>query len=540
MFYVSKIKIFLIFSICILGGLFSVPNILKEETLCKMPSWLQSTVNLGLELRGGAQLQLEVDLKSATKDYLEHIKDEMRQLLRKEQVGYKNLGMCQDKEHAVSLTLRDVQDSGKAISVLKKIDRSYKIEAKEDMIIVSIPKDVLEERHKQILEQSVEVVRRRVDETGTKEPSILRQGTDRIVLQLPGVENPADVKRLLGKTAKLTFRLVDHEAGHVRTSESGQPIGSAPSGSEILEDVSHIKYDEKGNVMTPKFYLYVKKEVKLTGENLVDAKFTISQDSNQPAVSIQFDTPGAKKFAEISANNIKRQFAMVLDDKIISAPVFNSAISGGSAIISGSFTYKEANELALLLRAGSLPAPLKVVEESVVGPSLGADSIGHGKQGVFYAFLLVSIFMLLCYSVFGGIANVALIFNIVLLFAGLSILQATLTLPGIAGIALTIGMAVDANVLIYERIKEELRLGSKVMVAIQAGYKRAVTTIIDSNLTTLLGASVLYEFGSGPIRGFAVTLALGILISLFTALSLSKAIIYLWVKNKKNLTTLPI
>ncbi|CAO5680416.1 MAG: Protein translocase subunit SecD [Holosporales bacterium] len=540
MFYISKIKIFLIFSVCILGILFSIPNMMREEQILKMPSWLQSTVNLGLELRGGAQLQLEVDLKSATKDSLEHIKDEVRQLLRKEQVGYKNLATSQEKEHAVSLTLREAQDLEKAKTILKKIDRQYRVDSKDDVITISIPKDILEERYTQILEQSVEVVRRRVDETGTKEPSILRQGTDRIVLQLPGVENPNDVKRLLGKTAKLTFRLVDHEAGQVRVSDSGQPIGSAPSGSEILEDVSHIKYDEKGNIITPKYYLYVKKDVKLTGENLEDAKFTISHDSNQPAVSIQFDTPGAKKFAEISSNNINRQFAMVLDDKIISAPKLNCAITGGAAIITGSFTFKEANELALLLRAGSLPAPLKVVEESVIGPSLGADSIGHGKQGVFYAFILVSIFMLLCYSVFGGIANIALVFNIILLFAGLSILQATLTLPGIAGIALTIGMAVDANVLIYERIKEELRMGSKVMIAIQAGYKRAVTTIIDSNLTTLLGAAVLYEWGSGPIRGFAVTLALGILISLFTALSLSKAIIYLWVKNKKNLTTLPI
>ncbi|MDP2193748.1 MAG: protein translocase subunit SecD, partial [Alphaproteobacteria bacterium] len=391
--------------------------------------------------------------------------------------------------------------------------------------------DAMERRNRQIIEHSIEVVRRRVDESGTREPNIQRQGDDRIIVQLPGVEDPAEVKKMLGKTAKLTFRMVDHNAPIVGSTPEGKPMGVAPQGSEYL-----LSSDREGN----SYFIPVKKEVRLTGDQLIDAHVSDDPRSGQPAVSIQFDSKGTRTFAEISRANENRQFAMVLDDMVISAPVFHEAITGGTAQISGRFSYKEANNLAVLLRAGSLPAPLKVVEESTIGPSLGADSIQHGKQGVIIAFVLVSAFMLLTYSLFGGIAIIALAFNIILLFAGLSILQATLTLPGIAGIALTIGMAVDANVLIYERIKEELRTGIKVMLAIQAGYKRAMTTILDSNITTLIGAGVMFQFGSGPIKGFAVTLALGILISLFTALSLTKLIIYLWLRNKKNLTTLPI
>lgn len=528
---VSNTKLASIFIVCLLGILLALPNMLSQQTVNALPSWMQNTVNLGLELRGGAHIQLEVDLKTATRDFIEQLKDEVRNTLRKEQIGYKNISISYENEYSVSLTLREQNDADKAVKTLSKIERTYRAAAKGDVVTLTVPHDVMEKRHQQILEQSIEVVRRRVDESGTKEPMIQRQGSDRIIVQLPGVEDPAEVKRMLGRTAKLTFRMVDHDAGDIRLGANGQPIGSPPAGAEYLEEVGH-----GGS----KHYIAIKKEVKLTGDQLADARFQIDGRSSLPGVSIQFNTQGAKKFAEISGNNVGRRFAMVLDNKVISAPVFNEAIPSGQASISGNFTYKEANELALLLRAGSLPAPLHCIEEFTVGPSLGADSIQHGKTGVLVAFLFVSVLMLACYALFGGFAIIALTANLVLLFAGLSVLQATLTLPGIAGIALTIGMAVDANVLIYERIKEELRYGAKIYQAIQAGYNRAMTTIIDSNVTTLIGAAVLYEWGSGPIRGFAVTLALGILISLFTALSLSKAIILLWVKNKKNLTTLPI
>ena len=284
----------------------------------------------------------------------------------------------------------------------------------------------------------------------------------------------------------------------------------------------------------------VRNQVSVSGDNLVDAQATTDPQTGQIGVSLRFNNVGARKFADISANSIGKQFAIVLDGKVLTAPVFRSAIPSGNAEISGGFrTIREANELALLLRAGSLPAPLKVVEERTVGPSLGADSIHDGRNATVIAFLMVSVFMFLGYSMFGVFANLALVFNMVLLFAGLSLLQATLTLPGIAGIAMTIGMAVDANVLIYERIKEELRAGTAALAAIEAGYERAMTTIIDSNLTTLIAAAVLYEFGSGPIRGFAVTTAIGISVSMFTALSVTKLVTAWWFKNKQ-VQTLPI
>jgi preprotein translocase subunit SecD len=285
-------------------------------------------------------------------------------------------------------------------------------------------------------------------------------------------------------------------------------------------------------------YIAVKKQVMVSGETLIDAQATFGE-YGQTAVSLKFNSLGAKKFADMSRDYLKKQFAIVLDDKVISAPVFQSVIPDGSGQITGSFTVKEANELATILRAGALPAPLKVIEERTVGPSLGADSIKDGQKATILAFIMVSVFMIASYATFGLFADIALIFNLILLFAGLSVLQATLTLPGIAGIALTIGMAVDANVLIYERIKEEIRAGMKPINAIDSGYKRAMTTILDSNFTTLLGAAILFEFGTGPIRGFAVTLALGILISLFTALSLTRLIIMFWLGRRK-VATLPI
>lgn len=524
---VSKVKILRVALICAAGVMFAVPNMLSQDTVNKLPSFMQNTVNLGLELRGGSHLQLEVDLKTAARDYLNSIMDEVRSSLRKEQVGYTNLNIdVKNVPHQISFTLRNPEDKSKATSTLRKIDQGLNVSVSDDAnVVIQISEEATLRKNAQIVEQSIEVVRRRIDETGTKEPNIQRQGDDRIIVQLPGVEDPAEVKKMIGKTAKLTFRMVDHEATY---NQDGSIIPSV--GSELLIEQAH----NGQRVQLP-----VKKEVKLTGEQLVNAQATTSANSGGPAVSIKFNNVGARKFAEISTNNVRKRFAIILDNVVISAPVFNEPIMTGEAIISGSFTIKEAHELALLLRAGSLPAPLKVIEESTVGPSLGADSIKDGQHATVLAFILVSVFMMVCYSVFGFIANIALAFNLILLFAGLSLLGATLTLPGIAGIALTIGMAVDANVLIYERIKEELRLGTKALMAIEAGYKRAMTTIVDSNLTTLLGAAVLYEFGSGPIRGFAVTLALGILISLFTALSLTKVIITAWF-GRKRLDHLPI
>ncbi len=529
MIYIARWKAWLIIAICFFGVLFSLPNILSEQHLAQMPSWLRYTINLGLELRGGSHLQLEVDMKTVIKDQVTALIDDVRSTLRKEQTKYTGLVPTPDKTGATFI-LRDpnqLDPIKKALhSTLSDVDIQFDPDGRATL---KLTEKAIKDRQRAAVEQSIEVIRRRIDESGTKEPLIQRQGDDRIIVQLPGVDDPAEVKRLIGRTAKLNFHLVDHEAGHIEVGPSGSPTTPVPPGTVVLPETTR-----DGRTL----YLPIKKQVSISGDQLVDAH--ISNENGQPAVAIAFNSSGARKFAEISANNLKRQFAIVLDDKIISAPVFQSVIHGGKAVITGHFTTREALDLALLLRAGALPAPLKVLEERTVGPSLGADSIKDGQRATIFAFILVATFMLLNYSLFGLFADIALAFNMILLFAALSLLQATLTLPGIAAIALTMGMAVDANVLIYERIKEELRNGLKPASAIEAGYKRALTTIIDSNLTTLIGAAVLLEFGTGPIRGFAINLALGIIISLFSAISLTRLMVITWLRRKTNVTTLPL
>lgn len=530
MVHISRWKSLSIIAVCILGIIFSLPNMLSPATLEKCPWWLQKTINLGLELRGGSHLQLEVDLKEVMKDHIHNTLDDVRGVLRQEKTGYMGLSVVPGKSE-ISFVLRDPSSSKNVIRQLNKTIEGVDITCETGgKCLVALTEKALEQRRRDALEKSIEVIRRRIDESGTKEPLIQRQGADRIIVQLPGVEDPAEVRRLIGKTAKLNFHAVNHEVGRIEVNANGVPLSPIPADSKVLPEVHR-----DGSVG----YVVVKKQPAITGDLLVDARAT--KDQNQmDAVSIKFNAQGARKFADLSAQLLNRQFAIVLDDKVLSAPVFNQVIPGGSGIITGHFTLKEASELSLLLRTGALPAPLHVIEERTVGPSLGADSIQDGQRAVIYAFVLVAIFMILSYSLFGFFADIALLFNILLLFASLSLLQATLTLPGIAGIALTIGMAVDANVLIYERIKEELRNGLRPIAAVEAGYKRALTTILDSNLTTLLGAAVLFEFGSGPIRGFAVTLALGIIMSLFSAISLSRLIIVFWLRRRPSSKTLPI
>ncbi len=525
LFGLSRSRKILIITTCVAGLLFCLPNMVSKGTAEKFPTWLQHTVNLGLDLRGGSHLQLEVDLKAVNAEFLSNLLSDVRSALRKANIGYMNIRVeGKDSNPKLFLDLRDVNQKDKAIDIIKKIDSSLVAEVTpEGHVAISVDPIAAQNRAKKIVEQSIEVIRRRIDESGTKEPTILRQGSDRIIVQLPGVDDPQEVKKLLGQTAKMTFHMVDHAA---------QNTGIAGADSSMLD---YVRGDEGSGRK-----IAVRNTISVSGEHLIDAQVSTDNQSGEIGVSLRFNKIGARKFAEISANSIGKQFAIVLDGKVLTAPVFRSAIPDGNASISGGFrSIKEANELALLLRAGSLPAPLKVVEERTVGPSLGADSIHDGRNATVIAFLLVSVFMIMGYSTFGVFANLALAFNMVLLFAGLSLLQATLTLPGIAGIAMTIGMAVDANVLIYERIKEELRLRTPALTAIEAGFDRAMTTIIDSNLTTLIAAAALYEFGTGPIRGFAVTTAIGISVSMFTALSVTKLVTAWWFKNKQ-LETLPI
>lgn len=527
MLSIPRWKFYSIITVCLLGILFAMPNLLSPQALESMPRFLQNIVNLGLELRGGSHLQLEVDLKSVSREYLSSLLDDVRTGLRKDQVGY--IGLIVDQKAptpVLTFEVRTPEEVDKAKAVLKKVDAQLTVSVDKQRLTAVLSQDTVQTRNKAIIEQSIEVIRRRIDESGTKEPNIQRQGEDRILVQLPGVDDPAAVKKLIGRTAKMTFHLVDANLPQLDGEKSR---ASTPPGVEYMPETHR-----DGSIsMVP-----VKKQVMVSGESLIDSQAT-TNEYGQPAVSMRFNASGAQRFAKMSMDNIKKQFAIVLDGKIISAPVFQVAIHDGNGQISGSFTFKEANDLALLLRAGALPAPLKVIEERTVGPSLGSDSIKHGQVATILAFILVSTFMILCYSLFGAFADVALMFNLIFLFAGLSLLQATLTLPGIAGIALTIGMAVDANVLIYERIKEEIRAGAKPIGAVDAGFRKAMTTIVDANITTLLGAAVLFEFGTGPIRGFAVTLALGILISLFTSLSLTRLIIAKWMGRQKR-TELPI
>jgi len=375
--------------------------------------------------------------------------------------------------------------------------------------------------------QSIEIIRRRVDEVGTNEPIIQRQGDDRILVQLPGLDDPERIKRLLGKTARMNFRMVN-ETANIDEALSGR----VPPGSDLLFEL-----DERTGEKTIPYVIY--KKIGVSGEQLIDANPSMDQN-NQPVVSMRFDTSGSRKFGELTSKNVGKRFAIVLDGEVISAPVIREAITGGNGQISGNFTFESASDLSVLLRAGALPAPLTILEERSVGPSLGKDSINAGIYAGIIAIILVIIYMIVIYGIrFGMTANISLMVNILLILALLGVLDATLTLPGLAGIALTIGMAVDANVLIYERIREESRSGRSNIGAIDNGFKEAFRTIVDANITTLLAALILFQFGSGPVKGFAVTLALGVITTMFSSLLLSRGIITFWY-NKFKPTSLNI
>ncbi len=512
-----KWKEILIACVCIFGVLFALPNILPKSVLNNLPDFLPNKkVNLGLDLSGGAHLLLEVDLATVENDYLNQQLDAARQTLRKESIPYAaNFPRTIAKDQkSVEFDLKDTSKIGKARSVLAAIDPDFKVTISGTHVTMTPTEEALKLRKANAVDRSIESVRKRVDDTGTKEPNIQRQGDDRILLQIPGLQDPSKVKELLGKTAKLTFRLVDESVPVVNEKKSAV----APLGSMYVES------DTGG-------YIAVKKHVIVGGENLLSAGVTTDEYGN-PAVSFSFNKIGAKKFGDATKANINKRFAILLDNKVISAPTIKSAITGGSGIISGNFTTESARDLSILLKAGALPAPLNIIEEKTVGPDLGADSIHSGILATVVSGLFVLVFMYLWYSSFGLIADVAVVVNLILLLAGLSCLQATLTLPGIAGIALTVGMAVDANVLINERIKEYIRKGDKLIKAIEQGYNLAMTSIIDTNLNTIIGMSCLYYFGTGPVKGFAITTILGTIISFFTSTTLTRYIVSTLLKMK--------
>lgn len=503
-------KILLAF-VVVFSIIFSLPNFVTSVSSDNLKK-----VNLGLDLRGGAHLLLEIDFDSYFLEKTEWLREEVRTVLRQNNIGYMNL--LRDGDN-IKFLLRSENKSEALKAAFSDNINDINISIKKDKVEISYSDIFVAGAKKKLLEQSVEIVRRRVDETGTKEPLIQPQGTNRIILQVPGIKDPEGLKRILGKTAKLTFHMV-----HPTTPYANISLAYIPNGYKI------VPLDEGDDV---KVNYIISKKIEIAGESLTDAR--ANYINGEASVNFKFDSLGAQTFGNITANNIDKLFAIILDDKVISAPVIREPIHGGSGVISGNFTLESATELALLLRAGSLPAPLNIIEERTVGPTLGHDSIVAGKNAILIGLLFVVISMLYIYRLFGVFANLALLLNILLLLSFLSIFQATLTLPGLAGIVLTVGMAVDTNVLIFERIREESKHAKKTIYAvIDNGFSSAFKTILDSNITTLLAAFMLFNLGSGPVKGFAVTLIIGILTSMFSAITFTKSLMIIWIKRSKT------
>lgn len=521
MIYYATWKKWMVVLLCLLSVLYAAPNLvprsIMEPLSDKAAGWMPvHPVNLGLDLQGGSYLLLKVDMNAALKDHFVGAADAVRKELLGERIGYVNL---KGDTAGISFTLRDAKQAGALRKLVRGIDQTLEVDIQDTQVQIAMGEAALTAFRQKVLDQSIEIVRRRVDESGTREPLIQRSGDDRVLLQLPGVSNPEEIKGLLGKTAKMTFHLVNEEA-------MGSGGLSAPPGYISLPDRDD-----------PQMHYILKATPALAGDKLTDAQASVNE-TGLPAVHFRFNTLGARTFADITRENVGRRFAIVLDGEVITAPVIRSVIAGGSGQIDGNFTIKSANELALLLRAGALPAPLTVLEERTVGPGLGQDAVQAGKISGIIGLALVLAFMVVTYGRFGFYADVALLINVAMIFAVLSIIGATLTLPGIAGIVLTIGIAVDANVLIYERIREELRLGRSVISAVDTGYERAMASITDSNLTTIIAGLILFMLGAGPVRGFAVTLTLGVVTSMFCAIMVTRLMVlrYLRIKRPTTLT----
>ncbi|HEY8162298.1 MAG TPA: protein translocase subunit SecD [Methylocystis sp.] len=526
----STWKFLAIVAMTLAAVLVTVPSMLSpsnyQALAARLPSWLTPpTIVLGLDLQGGSHVMLEVDQSDLLNTQIKNLRDDVRRILREEKVAI--TGGIGATQRGVQLRVPDAADREKVLPRLRQLRSSFSTAAMggpspldvdttpEGLIRITVTDAGLRDKSRKAVEQSIEVIRRRVDALGTREPSIQRQGDDRVLVQVPGLQDPQTLKDILGQTAKLEFRLV---------AEPGQN----PAEVEELEQV-----DEQGK-------LPIEKQVMVQGEDLTDAQPGFDQQrSGEPVVNFRFNIRGAQKFGDVTSKNVGRLFAIVLDNKVISAPRILTPITGGSGQISGHFTVEQANNLAILLRAGALPAKLNIVEERTVGPGLGQDSIDAGKRAAYVGAGLVVFYMLITYGVFGVFANLALFVHIAFIFAGLVLLGSTLTLPGIAGIVLTIGMAVDSNVLIYERIREENHAGRSILASLDAGFNRAFATIVDSNVTMGVAALILYFLGSGPVRGFAVSLGLGILTTIVTAVTMTRMMIAVWYHYARP-TKLPI
>ncbi len=519
-------KYWLIALVLVVSIMGSLPNIMQ------VPSWwpdaMSKPMSLGLDLKGGVHLVLDVDVDKAVEHSVEEDISLVRQELRKAKLRYQKLAA---KQSSIEVSLKRKEDVSAAEQLLAKALPSYGISRQgESGLRLDLKPDVVSEIQKFAIDQAIEVIRSRIDALGTTEPVIVKQGERRILVQIPGYEDTAHAKELIGRTAQLEFKLVD-EKGDLQKALNGQ----IPPGDIIMYGPK-----ETRNGRTYRQPYLLKKRTELSGTEVADARVSIDSRFNEYAVTLKFNSKGARKFDKLTAAHVGERFAIILEGVVMSAPVIRERISGGTAQITGSFTPKEAHDLAIVLRAGALPAPVKVVEERSIGPSLGQDSVEQGMNSIIIGAILVLLFMVIYYRAFGLVANIALLFNMLIIVAAMSMLGATLTLPGIAGIVLTIGMAVDANVLIFERIREELHLGKTPLAAIDGGFDKALSTIVDANITTLIAAIVLFQFGSGPVKGFAVTLSVGILASMFTAIMVTRGIIAFATSRRQRIEKLSI
>ncbi len=512
MMFFSRTKSLIVLGICVLGALLCLPNLLPAPA--KWVPW--RAIHLGLDLKGGSYLLLEVDMNAVIKERIDSMADSARQSLRREGIP-RFVVTALHAQNRMTVRIDDQTKLPQAMTKLRELstaqpgqrpDLEFE-QTPEGLITVTLSPIGLRDRAQAAVAQSIEIVRRRIDETGVVDPIITRQGDARIVVQLPGVEDPNRIKQLLGKTARMTFRLTDETAN---IAQAVPPPG-----------VDFMQLEGRGGGR-----IAVRRRIEVDGANLTDARAGQNSQTSQWVVNFTFDSVGTRRFAEISRANVGRPFAIVLDDKVISAPVINEPIIGGRGQISGNFTAGSANELAILLRAGALPAPLTVIEERTVGPELGADAIRAGALSLIVGFFLVLAYMAVFYGLFGWFANIAMIVNLVLMIGILSVMEATLTLPGMAGILLTLGLSVDANILINERIREEVIAGRSPLNAMQHGYERAFATILDTNAAAFLSHVMLFTFGAGPVRGFAITICVGIVTSMFTATIIARLLMVKW------------
>lgn len=520
MIYFSNSKKIFLLTICFIGFLLALPNFSSVS----IPLIPKQKINLGLDLRGGSYLLLEVDTNSIKSDRSQSLLEDIRSTFRQNKIKYSGL---KTNKNGAQVTIRDELKINEAKKLVQELNISssnlfsntdneeFSINVNNNFFLLNLNENSLKEKYRSAVSQSIEIIRRRIDGLGVTEPSIQRQGNNRILLEVPGMDDPQRLKDLLGQTAKLNFRMVD---ASISVSEAKQT--RIPSRSEIIKDTNGFEY-------------LVMKKVLVSGERLVDAQASFDQATNAPIVNFRFDTLGGKYFAKATSENVGKPFAIILDNEVISAPVIRTPILGGSGQIEGGFTVEEANNLSILLRAGALPAPLEILEEKTIGPGLGKDSIDSGTSAAIIGLVCVLIFIILSYGRFGFYANFALILNIIFIVGILSLLQATLTLPGIAGIVLTIGMAVDANVIIFERIRDEINNKKNPISAVESGYSKSFGTILDANVTTLIASLVLFFLGTGPVKGFAVTLSIGIITSVFTAFIITRLLISTWILKKR-------